>query len=38
MNRYESQTETRTDTTTSDRRGFLNWWMAAGLAHGAGAG
>jgi hypothetical protein len=39
MNRNDSQTQTRrTDSTTTRRSGFMNWWVAAGLAHGAGAG
>jgi hypothetical protein len=39
MNRNDSQTQTRrTDSTTTRRDGFMNWWVAAGLAHGAGAG
>jgi hypothetical protein len=38
MNQIKSQTQTRTDSTTTRRRGFMNWWTAAALAHGAGAG
>jgi hypothetical protein len=38
MNQNPSQTQPRTDSTTTRRRGFMNWWVAAGLAHGAGAG
>jgi hypothetical protein len=40
MNHNDSQTRirTRTDSTTTRRRGFMNWWTAAALAHGAGAG
>ena len=38
QNKFQTQTQTRTDETTTRRRGFMNWWTAAGLAHGAGAG
>jgi hypothetical protein len=38
MNQNDSQTQTRTENVTTRRRGFMNWWTAAGLAHGAGAG
>ena len=40
MTQMNSQTETqsRTENVTTRRRGFMNWWTAAALAHGAGAG
>lgn len=38
MNQYNTHSQTRTDETTTRRRGFMNWWTAAALAHGAGAG
>jgi hypothetical protein len=40
MTQHTSQTQaqTRTENVTTRRRGFMNWWTAAALAHGAGAG
>jgi hypothetical protein len=38
QNYSRTQSQTRTDSTTSRRGGFMCWWTAAGLVHGAGAG
>lgn len=38
MTQYTPQIQSRTDETTTRRGGFMHWWTAAGLAHGAGIG
>jgi hypothetical protein len=38
MNHTTRTPRSRTEETTTRRRGFMNWWTAAALAHGAGAG